>query len=39
MFEVAEVWISQFIEYIPALIGLCALFDMLGYFLPHAKEY
>lgn len=34
MFEVAEVFMTQLIGFMPSLIGLYVLFDFLGAFIP-----
>lgn len=34
MFEVAEVFMIQLIDWIPSLIGLYVLFDFMGMLLP-----
>lgn len=37
MFEVAETFMIQLIDFIPSLIGLYVLFDFLGALLPGNK--
>lgn len=38
MFEVAKIWLIQLIDWIPALIGLYCLFDLMGSLMPGVRR-
>lgn len=38
MFEVAEVWITQLIDFLPSLIAIYVLFDLMGSLMPGVRD-
>ena len=37
-FEVAETWLTQLIDWLPSLIGLYCLFDLMGTLMPGVRR-
>lgn len=38
MFEVAQTWITQLIDFLPSLIAVYVLFDLMGSLMPGVKN-
>lgn len=38
MFEVAETWLTQLIDWLPSLVGLFCLFDLMGSLMPGVRR-